>query len=124
MSTTFDEEYYNELKENFAAIFKRIQPYERKRKLTKNLELRNEYKNDIVVAFNDIIIYIRQFHDRATETGRNTLRDAAFIYIAKVKRAFRALKLKYNWPELDYFHTVVSRNIVVRRNKTDRSLGV
>lgn len=63
MSTNFDEDHYENLKESFRVIFKRIQPYERSRALTKDTEFLVGYQEDIIKVFNDLVEYLGSFVD-------------------------------------------------------------
>lgn len=95
--TTFNKKYFQELKENFRTVTKRIQPYESTRPLSKNQEKLKQYKKDLVKSFNDIILYLASFVQIANVEGRNTLDVTCLDYLEKFKKNLDTLRLKYTF---------------------------
>lgn len=93
-----DEIVFARLRDSFTNEWKRIEVYNR-RPLTKNANLREEYKTNIILRFNDICKFLQQIY--VTNSLEKKLECVARInpYIEKCKKAFQLLLLKYEWPE-------------------------
>lgn len=106
MSTNFDENHYKHLKEQFRVIFKRIQPYEKSRALTKDEKLLSDYQEDIIRVFNDLAEYLGSFFDMTDSDGKETPIDYLKPYILKVQRTFKVLSLTCEWSTDDFFELI------------------
>lgn len=98
----FNTDRYKELRDNHTKYFKQIEPYESRRKLTKNTELLESYKSNIVNAHNEVIGYLADHFDRSDLNTQNIFDERAEAFVAKTKRAFSILNLIYNWIDNNY----------------------
>lgn len=91
-----------------------------RRELTRNLAKREEYKNNLVEAFNAICEYLSYVYHRSDRV-ENKLECIARInpYSEKCKRAFQTLKLDYNWPEQELTEIDINSIIVVNEQESD-----
>lgn len=110
----FDKDTFDPLKHAFIREFRRVEPYSRftstgepkvpRRKLTEDLQLREEYKKELVKTYNDIIDYLHSvFEDAQSQAGAKSLVKAAIGEIlTKLKDSFVTLNLSYEF-ESDIF---------------------
>lgn len=93
--STIDETKFGELRAAFIREYKRIEPIDRIRPLTLNLDLRKEYKAEIVKTYNDLVRFLT---DRRYSGDRIATLDKIGPLYDKVKTSFEKLRLEYNWP--------------------------
>lgn len=108
----FNQSEFDILKDNFAKIYKRIENYIRGRKLTENLDKRNEYKIDIVTSFNSIVGYLS---DCATKDLIHCDRFVELLipFKTKVQATFEILSLEYNFPQTIF--TKIDINLITQK---------
>lgn len=113
----FDDKEYKSKKDPFLREYRRIEPYrattsdgdprEPRRPLTKDLNLREEYKNQLVEKFNDLIVYLHSvFDDPITLPAvEKVIKAKAEENLRKLKESFEVLNLKYEF-ESDIFSLI------------------
>lgn len=83
---------------HFEREYRRIEPY-RRRNLTSNLELREEYKVCLVETYNALIDLVDPKNIPEEEKSDILLKFTG--YLAKVREAFKLLKLNYKFKKGD-----------------------
>lgn len=98
--TKFNKSKYKALSDNFIKVYKRIQPYEKRRTLTENAELLGKYKTDIVNSYNNIIGYLYGCYNEVDEDTKALFSERAQALFDKFKKAINILNLNYDWDEI------------------------
>lgn len=105
----FDKNAYKLKKDAFIREHKRVQPYsattsdgepkEPRRKLTENLQLREEYKQALVETYNDIVDYLLSVYKDSKISPEDKLDTQLKVNenITKLKESFITLNLKYEF---------------------------
>lgn len=85
----------------FNRHYKRVEPYiNERRKLTENLTLREDYKKDLVESYNQIVLLLTPFSLVSVSNHEIAVNRIKPI-TRKLKAAFDALLLSYQWDNLD-----------------------
>lgn len=93
----FDKAKYKKKLEPFLKEYGRVEPYQKRRPLTANLDLRVEYKECLVNTYNDVINYLRDCNSGSSLEDKICIQSEAAAVLAKLKRAFSNLKLNYTF---------------------------
>lgn len=98
-------------KKTFNVEWKRVEPYIRRRKLTKDLELIQDYKRKLVNTYNDIALYLVQFYAGTDFDLR--IKCVQFIrpVVEKLHKSFEILGFEYPWSD-NYFELIDTKLIV------------
>lgn len=103
----FDKDTYKKKKEEFNREYKRVEPYrtttssgepkEPRRKLTDNLQKRQEYKDSLVKTYNELIDYLNLSFKNPQNTPEEKLdiQQKAVENFSKLKETFVTLNLTY-----------------------------
>lgn len=112
MSTVFELNVYDELRENFMKVHKRIKIFktDKSRKLPTDKNKLNMYKTDLVTAYNKLLSYVCDFYSTVQVINRETFDNLIKESIARVKECFDILSLKYEWSD-NKFQQIVLENI-------------
>lgn len=95
MSNTFDDLIFAIKKDAFTNIWKKIEPYSR-RKLTKNESLRISYRTELTRTFNDSVAYLRLAYRRTSDpVEKYQLIEKTKYFREKAIKSFELLHLKY-----------------------------
>lgn len=108
----FNNIRYVQLIEDYRTIWKRIQPYEKKRTLTENINLLAQYRLDIVRVHNAFINYIQQHFEHLQVDKRTEVLAQAVKTKERTLRAFAILLLRYDFSD-DTFEIIDAENIVI-----------
>lgn len=87
------------LKKNFTAIWKTVQPYVKYRPLTRDLNLIEGYRTDIVNTYNELLNYISEIYSNESPGKQKKLDETVRSNFSKIQIAFEVLQLKYTFPE-------------------------
>lgn len=104
----FDKDEYNLLKENFVREYRRVEPYKKttaagtskepRRQLTKNLNLRVEYKESLVETYNALTTYLHSVYvDANTEPTKEFVKQRIIENRNKLTESFTCLNLQYKF---------------------------
>lgn len=98
----FSSTFYNQLKDKFELVTKKIFNYEN-RSLPSDLTERenriNQYKAEIVEVYNNLVEYIALFYNKCTPETKARFRERVTGSKSKVLRALTAIDLELNLPE-------------------------
>lgn len=72
-----------------------MEPYKKRRPLTSDLELRTEYKKNLVRTYNELLIYLNDKLKNATLEERLDIVKKLCSYLSKFKESFQILGLSY-----------------------------
>lgn len=86
-----------------------MQPYEQRRVLPTNVTRLNEYKNDIVITYNDYVGYLADEYAFLTKTQQEIFDIHASELQKLLKRAFSILNLQYNFLDSVYAQIDISQ---------------
>lgn len=111
--TKFKKTNYIKLRDDFDAAWKVIEPYIKRRPLTKNDTLRDDYKNDIVRTYNEFLDYAVKTYAKTTEQNQKILDERIFRNNDKIKRAFDILNLKYEFTN-NVYDLIQIKNVVIK----------
>lgn len=89
-------------KELFINVWKKIEPYIRRRELTKDRALQEGYKNDIIETYNDYVEYISDAYSFVSKSKQTDFDRAVLSANEKLKKAFRILNLEYSFDRSVY----------------------
>lgn len=99
----YDENIYAKLAKEFNREIARVEPYvNRRRKLTKNLDKRKEYKESLIRTFNNIANFFSTALRTAKLEDRLGIQTITVEHLIKLKEAFHILRLKYEFPKVIY----------------------
>lgn len=93
----FEEHIYQEKYSNFKREYKRIQVYKTSRPLTSDLNLRKEYRENLIEAYNNIFLYVTPFISDLQLEAKLEIRSRIQKLLEKLKDCFEILKLQYNF---------------------------
>lgn len=94
LNSVLKETDYAEKRENFNKQLKRVAPYKANRPLTSNLELREEYRVELVKTYNELLTSLKAVTDVSLE-DKIDIQNRIVGHLAKLKEAFGILKLDY-----------------------------
>lgn len=83
----------------FEREVKRIEPYKARRKLTRNLNKRVDYKKSLVRTYNNIVTFFDPIRKAAQLEEQINIQSIVVEHLAKLKEAFCILKLEYEFPK-------------------------
>lgn len=89
---------FDKLKSDFGREWSRIEPYKNRRPLTKDLELRIQYREEIVRTFNNIVRFLKYYFEEGSSSEKFQIISLINPFIEKIKEAFGILHLNYTWP--------------------------
>lgn len=116
----FDPEEYTSRVEDLTKFCKRVEVYESgKRQMTKSDVLRNQYKVDIIIAYNSLLSYICEFYSNVTPECKGKFDKRIKDSSDRVKRNLLILNLKYNWSNDQFAQIVLSEVIDDPENNSD-----
>lgn len=95
-----DETEYAGKKQAFLKIWSKVEPYIKRRELTKDEKLRVQYRIELVNTYNNSRSFLRQCIDKEPE-NTELLYDCQVhnnFLLQKLKHAFSILRLSYDWP--------------------------
>lgn len=92
-----DETKYSELCANFEREYKRIEPYQSRRPLTKNEDKRKEYKECIVKTYNEIINFFSPQVPSLSEQEKQDVANKITTHLKKLRECFEILHLEYQF---------------------------
>lgn len=96
MSKPYDEEAYNTLYKLFAREAKRVEVY-KSRKLTENLNLRNEYKHSLIKTYNDLVDFCLDATSNLSLEEAFEIRALATSNLKRLQNSFQILQLDYTF---------------------------
>lgn len=94
LNSVLKETDYAEKRENFNKQLKRVAPYKANRPLTSNLELREEYRVELVKTYNELLTSLKAVTDVSLE-DKIDIQNRIVGHLAKLKEVFGILKLDY-----------------------------
>lgn len=97
--STFDENEFKKRKAEFYNEYKKVEPYESRRELTKNTDLISTYKTNLIETYNRCSSYLLYFAKTADSAQRLTLLDKISPLFTLLKRGFENIQLDYEWPK-------------------------
>lgn len=97
----YDEVEYGNKRSLFDREYKRVEAYNR-RTLTKDLNLRKEYKQDLVRTYNDIVTFFQPILRTAPLEEKLDIQTLVVEHLKKLKEAFCLLKLEYTFSKVIY----------------------
>lgn len=119
----YSKSTYKPLKDAFIREYRRVEPYrtitsdgdpkEPRRELTKNLNLREEYKKDLIKTYNNATVYLYSaFKNKqiSLET-KLEIQSIAVDNLAKLKESFFTLNLNYEFDKNIYSEIDISKII-------------
>lgn len=104
--------------QRFLREYNRIEVYKR-RELTANLQLREEYKEDLIRTYNDLIDDVDQNSVPQDKKSDILLEFAG--YLAKLKTALKLLRLKYTFDKGVFNH--INIDLIVEDREFDGSIS-
>lgn len=93
------------LRDNFYTVWKRVEPYARRRKLTEDKNLIQKYTADLAETFNAISKYYARIYLSQNSETQKTIQELYEVNFAKIYRAFQILHVKYTFKN-SYFEQV------------------
>lgn len=93
-----DEVLFTRLRDKFTIEWKKVENYKR-RPLTKNLNKRREYRENIVLRFNNICSYLGEIYQQGDLETKLGCIARVNPYIERCKTVFELLHLRYEWPK-------------------------
>lgn len=91
----FDKTEYERKDAKFQREYKRIEPYKKRRELTSDLNLRAEYKKEVIRTYNEVTIFVRDNLPYITLEDQFDVKKDAYARLKKLKECFAALNLEY-----------------------------
>lgn len=108
-----DQEIYKKLKDSFDNVAKKICNYETRELPVDQQERQdriNEYKEELITAYNELITYVSQVYAGVNEKSKDVLKEAVGSRKLKILRALLVLGLTTDLPE--QFGAIELNNIV------------
>lgn len=99
------------LKKEFTSVWNKIEPYIKRRKLTKDTELIEGYRMEIVRTYNNLLTYIADGYSYVNEQQQETLDKLVDRCLKKIRKSFEILKITYTFSENRY--TQIDANYLV-----------
>lgn len=99
---TIDEVAYVELKNKFLREYNRVECYRKRRKLTANVKLREEYRTDLTKTYNDITLFLHRTHLRGNFDEKIECQNRQINFKLKLKEAFKDIKVNYEFSEISF----------------------
>lgn len=90
----YNESEYKNKRADFEREFKRIEPYKSRRPLTKDLNKRKEYKQCLIEAYNNIILFFQPFLKTAVLEEKLDIQTQIVEHRRKLTDAFAILRLE------------------------------
>lgn len=119
----YNEVEFARLRDKFNNVWRKIEPYRKRRKLTSNLEKRIEYREDLIESFNNIVNYLRYFFLEGGSSERLNALTQINPFIDRIKEAFAILRLEYPWSTGKFDEIDISLIVVLRDNTVDNESG-
>lgn len=112
----FNKEIYNEIKQNFLLIAKRIL----KKELSTNKDTLKRYESDIVASYNDITAHLNTFFEKYDKDFDEFLRNEIIYIREKTLKCFGKLDIRIKLPN-DLFTTLDNKILTDISDSSDTS---
>lgn len=90
-----------QLRKNLEVVWKRIEPYTRGRKLTRNPQKLQDYRVGITDAYNKLLRYYHSVYANSNSADKQLIDSKATWALEKVKRAYFYLIITFRWEYTD-----------------------
>lgn len=116
----YDENEYEIKKKNFEREYKRVEPYKTRRILTSDNDLKKEYKEKLIEAYNEIINTISPTFNEHQLEEKLDIQNKIVGHLSKLKQAFSILKLEYSFSK-NIFDTIDKTQVIEEGNSVNES---
>lgn len=102
MSEQFNNIIYKLKRDSFYRELKRVEPYENRRPLTANVELRKEYELNLIKTYSDLTKYLVDCHENEIASNQEQIELKLEEIKKKLIQSFDILGLTYEFENDGY----------------------